>query len=589
MLRGTANKERAYSGPAEEEDDDGSGKERAHSGQDPTDGQRVPPSPVETQVVKEWKVTLDKSAERTTLGITVVGHEKALEGHEDAPQALVVKDLRPGLAVDYNRKQVDYSTGSTKPEQIRLGDLIVEVNGEHGGPASMLKRMTEENEVVLTMRRVATKARSEVKQEGDEAHYAIDRMDKTWGELNMTTEETKEEEVVKHPSQQKKKMKPLEVPGSSEQDQQAQAESGARHSEAEGWKEDWWCTHCSKYQCQCGQGEGGAGDPRPGSAPGSWSEWDEASARQRFHEQTGLWPAELQRAESQPKTHEWEITSGKGCDVTHHGLVKYPGELRRRGLKQGDWIKKLNGEPFDLYKYTEAVVSGQAYRIEVKIRTLNQKTTGGILEPKHEEGGTGLQLAEEPSASTAPDPCQIEVFCPIKHVMAKETYGEGDEHECDQCIEMVKVGRMCSGREFFLCEDCATTTRIKTKMHVVEVTETTDLEAVIAGKYAQIGEHKGRAILRKMGCTADQDGAFSVYMFYAGTVGPWCGWWIADSVDSEYSWAHAKIHTTYGPPNKGWQVQGVPSELRVVGISDVDEQVLQCAAPTGSQVPVALD
>ena len=614
----------------------------------------VPPSPVETQVAKVWKVTLNKTAERTTLGMTVAGHEKALEGHKDAPQALVVNDLRPGLAVDHNREQVNYSTGLASPEQIRLGDLIVEVNGEHEGPAAMLKRMTEDTEVVLTMRRVATKETSEVKHEDDEAHYAIDGMETTWGELNTTTEETKGEEdgpgesrgddaavtnqggvvrveeggqkegddrafekddwqspccggrphclqgckgqgsekrrpatgseSVKHPSQQKKKLKLLEALGSSEQDQQTQAESWARHSGAKSWKgEDWWCNYCGEHPCKCEQGEGGAWDPRPGNAPGSWRDWAEASARQQFHKQTGLWPAKVKRAECQPKTYEWEITSGEGCDVTHYGLVRNPGELERKGLKQGDMIKKVNGEPFDISKYAEAVVSGRAYRMEVKIRmgglTLNQRKAGGILdEPKRgeKEGGTGLQLAKEKSVSKAPVPCQLEVFCPIRHVMQKETYEEGDEHECDQCVEMVKAGRMCSGREFFLCEDCATTTKIKTRMHVVEVTGTTNLEAVIAGKYAQIGEHEGKAILRKIGCTADQDGAFSVYMFYVGTIGPWCGWWIADSVDSESGWAHAKIHTTYSPPDKGWMVQGVPSELRVVEISDVDSiQVFQ--------------
>ena len=73
---------------------------------------------------------------------------------------------------------------------------------------------------------------------------------------------------------------------------------------------------------------------------------------------------------------------------------------------------------------------------------------------------------------------------------------------------------------------------------------------------ALTGEYEGRALFRKIGCTADRDGAFSIYLFYAGTVGPWCGWWIADSVDSEHSWAHARIHITYGPPNKRMEGSG---------------------------------
>ena len=251
------------------------------------------------------------------------------------------------------------------------------------GPASMLKRLAEDTDVVLTMRRVVTKGTSEGKHEDDEAHYAIDEMEEAWGELNTTTEETKGEED------------------------------------------------------------------------------------------------------------EPEMSRGSDEAATNQGRVVRVGE---------DGQKKGNNQVFEKEDWQCPCCGGRPQCLQGCKAQGNEKRRSAV----------GSESAKYPSQQ-------------------------------------------------------------KKKLKPLEALRSSEQD-----QQAQAGEYEGRALFRKIGCTADRDGAFSMYLFYVGTVGPWCGWWIADSVDSEYSWAHARIHTTYGPPNKGWKVQGVPSDLRVVEISDIDEiQVFQ--------------
>lgn len=92
----------------------------------------------------DYKVTLERSGDADTLGMSIVGNEN---------NAYKIQSLKEeGMVPTYNKTQEN-----TPEQQVKTGDLIVAVNGAFGDLEAM-KTQLSEKAVTLTLKRAAAEA-----------------------------------------------------------------------------------------------------------------------------------------------------------------------------------------------------------------------------------------------------------------------------------------------------------------------------------------------------------------------------------------------------------------------------------------------